>query len=137
MALRRGELAKRTGCHIETVRYYERIGLLPEPPRTDNGFRSYDESHLARLLFIRRTRELGFTLDEVQDLLRLVDGGHYSCSQIKDIILQHIENIQHKIEDLQNMKQALDDMTLQCDVEGEEVPQCPIVDMLLHDRQQQ
>ena len=64
MPLRRGELARRAGCNIETVRYYERIGLMPNPPRSENGFRSYEERHLTRLTFIRRARELGFTLEE-------------------------------------------------------------------------
>jgi len=129
MPLRRGELANRTGCNIETVRYYERIGLLPAPPRSDNGFRSYDESHLTRLTFIRRSRELGFTLDEVQDLLRLVDGGHYTCAQVHELTLRHGEGIQRKIEDLQRMKQALREMAKECS--GEEEPECPIVEALL------
>lgn len=128
MALRRGELAKRTGCNIETIRYYERIGLLPNPPRSDNGFRSYTEDHLRRLTFIRRARGLGFTLDEVQDLLRLVDGGHYSCAQVQDLALRHADEIQRKIEDLRRMERVLKEMAAQCS--GEEVPECPIIEIL-------
>ncbi|MBZ5877834.1 MerR family transcriptional regulator [Chromohalobacter israelensis] len=128
MPLRRGELAKRTGCNIETIRYYERIGLLPDPPRSDNGFRSYEERHLTRLTFIRRARELGFTLEEVQDLLRLVDGGHYTCAQVQEIALRHADEIQRKINDLHRMQRALKEMSAQCS--GEEVPTCPIVEML-------
>ena len=128
MPLRRGELAKRTGCNIETIRYYERIGLLPDPPRSDNGFRSYEERHLTRLTFIRRARELGFTLEEVQNLLRLVDGGHYTCAQVQEIALRHADEIQRKINDLHRMQRALKEMSAQCS--GEEVPTCPIVEML-------
>ena len=128
MPLRRGELAKRTGCNIETIRYYERIGLLPDPPRSANGFRSYEERHLTRLTFIRRARELGFTLEEVKDLLRLVDGGHYTCAQVQELALRHADEIQRKIDDLHRMQGALKEMAAQCS--GEEVPMCPIVEIL-------
>lgn len=128
MPLRRGELARRAGCNIETVRYYERIGLLPNPPRSENGFRSYEERHLTRLTFIRRARELGFTLEEVQGLLRLVDGGHYTCAQVQELALRHAEDIQRKINDLHRMQRALKEMSAQCS--GEEVPKCPIVEIL-------
>lgn len=128
MPLRRGELAKRTGCNIETIRYYERIGLLPDPPRSANGFRSYEERHLTRLTFIRRARELGFTLEEVKDLLRLVDGGHYTCAQVQELALRHADEIQRKINDLHRMQGALKEMAAQCS--GEEVPMCPIVEIL-------
>jgi MerR family mercuric resistance operon transcriptional regulator len=128
MPLRRGELARRAGCNIETIRYYEHIGLLPNPPRSDNGFRSYEERHLSRLTFIRRIRELGFTLEEVRDLLRLVDGGHYTCAQVQELALRHVEEIQRKINDLHRMQNALKEMSAQCS--GEEVPKCPIVEVL-------
>lgn len=128
MFLRRGELAKRTGSNIETIRYYERIGLLPNPPRSENGFRRYDESHLTRLMFVRRARGLGFTLDEVQDLLRLVDGGHYTCAQVQELALSHIDEIQRKIKDLRRMERALKEMATQCS--GEKVPECPIIELL-------
>lgn len=127
MSLRRGELAKRTGCNIETIRYYERIGLLPNPPRSENGFRRYDEHHLTRLTFIRRARGLGFTLDEVQDLLRLVDGGH-TCAQVQELALSHVDEIQRKIKDLRRMERALKEMATQCS--GEKVPECPIIEIL-------
>lgn len=128
MPLRRGELARRAGCNIETIRYYEHIGLLPNPPRSDNGFRSYEERHLSRLAFIRRARELGFTLEEVRGLLRLVDGGHYTCAQVQELALRHAEEIQRKINDLHRMKNALREMSFQCS--GEEIPKCPIVEIL-------
>ena len=128
MPLRRGELARRAGCNIETARYNERIGLMPNPPRSENGFRSYEERHLTRLTFIRRARELGFTLEEVQDLLRLVDGGHYTCAQVQELALRHTDDIQRKINDLHRMQRALKEMSAQCS--GEEVPKCPIIEIL-------
>ena len=79
--LKRAELAQRTGCNLETVRYYEKVGLLPEPPRTASGYRSYDSTHERRLRFVLRARELGFSLDEVRELLRLVDERDQPCAE--------------------------------------------------------
>src|SRR3546814_908405 len=76
-----GTLSGRTGVNIETIRYYERIGVMPKPPRSVGGQRVYDAGHLKRLAFIRRSRELGFSLDEIRALLRLVDGGDYPCGE--------------------------------------------------------
>src|SRR5713101_2205053 len=74
-----GPLSDRAGCNIETIRYYERIGLMPRAARSDGGHRLYGEEHVKRLGFIRRSRELGFTLDQIRTLLRLVDGRRYTC----------------------------------------------------------
>ena len=123
-----GELSKRTGCIIETIRYYERIEIMPEPPRTEGGHRSYDGDHLKRLTFIRRGRELGFTLQEVRDLLRLVDGGTFTCDEVKALTLDHAAEIGRKIEDLKNLERVLKDMAAQCDRGN--VPECPIVEAL-------
>ncbi len=125
-----GELSKRTGCIIETIRYYERIGLMPEPPRTEGGHRSYDGDHLKRLTFIRRGRELGFTLQEVRDLLRLVDGGDYTCDEVKAFTLDHAAEIGHKIAELRKLEGVLREMAAQCDRGN--VPDCPIVEALTH-----
>ena len=81
--MQRAELAERTGCNLETVRYYEKVGLLPEPPRTASGYRSYDTTHERRLRFVLRARELGFSLDEIRELLRLVDE-----RVLKDVVAQ-------------------------------------------------
>src|SRR5262245_43704187 len=77
-----GTLSERTGCNVETIRYYERIGLMPRTARSDGGHRLYGEDHRKRLGFIRRSRELGFTLDQVRALLGLVDGRRYTCAQV-------------------------------------------------------
>ena len=127
-----GSLSKGTGCKIETIRYYERIGLLPKPPRSQGGHRLYEEEHLKRLTFIRRSRELGFTLHEVRGLLRLVDGGEYSCAEVKALTLDHVAEVRRKLADLRKVKRVLEEMAAECD--GGEVPECPIIDALYQGR---
>ena len=124
-----GALSKQTGVNIETIRYYEREGLLLHPPRTAGGHRSYSEDHLKRLTFIRRSRELGFSMAEIRGLLALVDGGSYTCGEVKAVTLEHAENVRSKISDLQRMEQMLVDISSQC--EGGSIPECPIIDALL------
>ncbi len=123
-----GALSKATGCNIETIRYYERIGLLPKPPRTQGGHRQYDEPELKRLTFVRRSRALGFTLDEIRGLLGLVDGGDYTCGEVKAITLDHLEEIRRKIADLTRLETVLRDMAAEC--EGGTVPDCPVIEAL-------
>ena len=130
-----GKLAEATGVHLETVRYYERIGLMPLPTRTGAGYRSYEPEHVSRLNFIRRSRELGFTLDEVRGLLRLVDGHRYTCAQIHEITVRHAEDIRRKVADLRRLERMLTAMAAQC--EGGQVPECPIVDALFETRARQ
>jgi MerR family transcriptional regulator, mercuric resistance operon regulatory protein len=127
--MRRGQLANLSGCNIETVRFYEKEGLLPAPPRTAGGHRDYDPEHLKRLKFIRRSRELGFTLGEVRGLLALVDGGDWTCAEVRAMTLDHLADVRRKITDLEKLAQTLEDMAAQCD--GGAVPACPIVDALL------
>ena len=127
-----GALSKGTGCHIETIRYYERIGLMPKPPRSPGGHRLYEEEHLRRLTFIRRSRELGFTLDEVRGLLRLVDGGSYTCTEVKALTLDHAAEVRRKVADLRKLERVLKEMAAEC--EGGEVPECPIIDALYQGR---
>ena len=87
-----GKLARLTGCNVETVRYYERVGMLPPAPRTAGGHRQYDDGHRRRLAFIRRSRELGFTLDKIRTLLALADKGR-SCGEIRGLALIHLEQV--------------------------------------------
>ncbi len=130
--LSRGQLAKQSGCKGETIRYYEQIGLLPPPPRTEGGHRMYGEEHLRRLSFIRRSRELGFTLKEIRDLLRLVDGGAYSCAEVRALTLDHLRDVRRKIADLKRLDRVLSEMAARC--EGGEIPECPIIDALFEVR---
>lgn len=123
-----GALSKRSSVHIETIRYYEREGLIPAPPRTPGGHRSYGEDHVRRLTFIRRTRELGFTVEEIRGLLQLVDGGDYTCEEVKEITIRHAEDVKTKIADLRKMESVLRKMASQC--AGGSVPECPIIETL-------
>ncbi len=123
-----GALAREAGVNIETIRYYENIGLMPEPFRAGNGYRIYDETDLKRLSFIRRCRELGFSLDEVRGLLSLVDGGDYTCAEVRDLSIVRLGDVRQKIRDLRKMERTLKEMVSQCD--GGLVPECPIVDRL-------
>src|SRR5262249_15316774 len=97
-----GELSELAAVNIETIRYYERIKMLPAPPRTSGGRRIYDATHLRLLAFIRRSRELGFTLDEIRALIRLGSPEKASCRQVRDIASHHLEDIRAKIADLGN-----------------------------------
>jgi MerR family mercuric resistance operon transcriptional regulator len=123
-----GALSERTGVNIETIRYYERIGMLPAPPRSEGGHRVYGSEHLKRLAFVRRCRELGFSLDDIRLLLNLVDGGDYTCAEVKAMTLAHADAIRRKIADLRRMERVLKDMAARCD-DGN-VPECAIVEAL-------
>jgi MerR family mercuric resistance operon transcriptional regulator len=126
--LQRAALAERTGCNLETVRYYEKIGLLPEPPRTESGYRVYDEAHERRLRFILRSRELGFGIGEIRGLLKLVDGGNYVCAEVREMTLHHLADVRAKIVDLQRLERVLADTVGACS--GDKVPDCPVIDAL-------
>lgn len=123
-----GVLSERTGVNIETIRYYEKIGLLPAPPRTEGGHRLYAEDHLKRLIFIRRSRELGFGQGEVRALLSLVDGGGYTCGEVKALTVQNLQTVREKIKDLRRLERTLAGISSQC--EGGSVPECPVIDAL-------
>ena len=123
-----GRRSKETGCNIETVRYYEKIGLLPDPPRTEGGHRIYRLPELRRLTFIRRGRELGFTLSQVRGLLALVDGGHLTCEEVQGMTLEHLGEVRRKIASLTSLEQILADIAHQCT--GGRSPDCPVVDAL-------
>jgi MerR family mercuric resistance operon transcriptional regulator len=126
--LTRGTLAVRTGCNIETIRYYERVGLLPPPPRSASGHRLYGEGLVRRLNFVRRSRDLGFTIEEIRELLRLVDGGTYTCGEVEQLARDHVREIRRKIADLRKLERVFETMAAQCS--GDAVPHCPIIDAL-------
>lgn len=123
-----GALSQRSGCNIETIRYYERIGLMAAPGRTAGGHRVYDDDHAKRLFFIVRGRQLGFSIDEIRTLLHLVDGGDLSCAEVMAVTQGHLAHIQRRIKDLRKLERVLKDMLAQCS--GTEVPECPIIDCL-------
>ena len=123
-----GRLSRRTGCGIETVRYYERIGLVAPPARTEGGHRLYSDQEARRLAFIRRGRDLGFTLDEVRSLLGLMDRGDYACADVRTIAQSHLEDVRARQRDLARMARALEGLVASC--EGGEAPDCAILDAL-------
>ncbi|MES0124870.1 helix-turn-helix domain-containing protein [Mesorhizobium sp. C420B] len=126
--LQRAELARRTGSNLETVRYYEKVGLLPEPPRTQSGYRNYDTTHERRLRFVLRARELGFSLDEIRALLRLVDERNQPCADARAVAATHLEDVRAKIADLKRMEQVLKEVVKQCG-DGT-LPACPLIETL-------
>jgi Cu(I)-responsive transcriptional regulator len=109
-----GELAKATHTKAETVRFYERIGLLPAPARTSGNYRSYGAVHLARLSFIRRARELGFTLDQVRALLSLSDDKAQPCTAVDTMAREHLAAVDRKIADLKALRRELSTVINQC-----------------------
>ena len=125
--LRIGELSRRTGCNVETIRYYERIGLLPRPDRR-GSYRHYDDDGVAALAFIRRARDLGFMLDEIRALLRLAPGGGAACAEARDLAAMHLVGVRKRIADLRSMERALASAVRQCDA-GEQLA-CPLIDAL-------
>ena len=124
----RGELSKKTGVHIETIRFYENIGIMPDPPRTQGGHRVYSDNLASRLTFIARSKELGFSLDETKALLSLIDEQAITCSEVKQITQSHIDEVRKKISDLKKIERVLKKMEAQCN--GKKVPECPIIDAL-------
>ena len=127
-AIRRADLARLTGCNLETIRYYENIGIMPNPVRNAKNYRIYDASHVARLKFVMRARDLGFTLEETRDLLALVDGGLQTCGEVQALATRHLENIRDKIADMQRIEQVLSQTVAQCS--GGDVPDCAVIDAL-------
>lgn len=107
MALKIGDLATATGTKVQTIRYYEEIGLLPAAARTEGNYRTYDTVSLRRLSFIRRSRDLGFSLDQVRELLGLADHSDWSCASVETIAREHRKAIERKIADLSALDSEL------------------------------
>ena len=126
--LRRAELARETGCNLETIRYYETIGMVPDPPRTAAGYRVYGPAHVGRLRFILRARELGFSIEEIRGLLALVDRGTQTCAEVKQRTQVHLAAVRAKIRDLKRIERILAATAAQCS--GDTVPDCPVLDAL-------
>ena len=128
-ALTIGQAARSAGVGVETVRFYERQGLLQEPPRRDSGYRQYPEDVVARLRFIRRAKELGFSLKEIKDLLALRVDPETTCVEVKQRAEDKIADVEAKIETLQKIKKALVKLTKTCSGRGP-TSECPILDAL-------
>ena len=124
-----GQLAKKSQVNIDTVRYYERRGIIPEPPRRDSGYRQYPENAVARIQFIKRAKELGFTLKEIQELLNLRVEPDTPCALVKRRADLKIIDIQEKLRSLKRIKKALNKLAASCSGRGP-VGECPILEAL-------
>ncbi|MEQ8342130.1 MAG: helix-turn-helix domain-containing protein [Marinovum algicola] len=126
--LKRSDLARLTGCNLETIRYYENVGLMPDPPRTASGHRRYGPAHVERLHFVMRARDLGFTMEEIRGLLSLVDRGSHTCAEVERMGRHHLEVVRDKIRDLQAIEIVLAQTIARCT--GSDTPDCPLLDVL-------
>jgi MerR family copper efflux transcriptional regulator len=126
-----GKLADQAGVGIDTVRFYERRGLLPKPQRTAAGYRLYDESSISRIRFVRRAKQLGFTLDEIEILLQLQDKGGRKA-EVKSITTRKLAQIDAKIADLARMREVLTALAFECSGQGS-VSSCPIIEAMTED----
>ena len=123
-----GQLSRRTGVNIETIRYFEKVGLVASPPRTGGGHRIYGDDHLRALEFIRRARELGFTPDEVRGILALGGPTDACCDEVREIASQHLAIVRRKMVDLARLEELLASAIDRCS--GDHVPHCAVIDMI-------
>lgn len=133
MAITIGELARKAGVGVETIRFYERKGLIRRPPRPTSGFRRYDEETSWRIDFIRRAQDLGFSLREIRDLLTLRVNPKTSCAEVREKALAKVAEVERKLADLSRMRMALMAITKSCVGEGP-TSECPILDALEGDQ---
>ena len=123
-----GQLSRETGCKIPTIRYYEQVGLMPQPPRTRGNQRRYSEAHRQRLAFICHSRELGFSPDAIRDLLSLSDRPDQSCTEADAIARQQLETVERRLAQLEALKAELEHMVHQC--QGGTIASCQIIERL-------
>ncbi len=123
-----GEASKRTGVSPKMIRHYEGLGLLPPAPRTDSGYRLYDDEALHTLHFIRRARDLGFGMGDIAQLLDLWRNRRRASATVKKLALSHIEALQRRIDEMEAMKRTLAKLASEC--QGNDRPSCPILDDL-------
>jgi len=121
-----GQLAASAGVNFQTVRYYERRGLLPEPPRRESGYREYGPDSVQALRFIKRAQQLGFTLNEVEQLLHLASGGPESCDAARSLANRRIADLDQRIADLEAMRDSLARLTETCERLHSE-RECPLL----------
>lgn len=124
-----GEVAALSKTHIESIRYFERIGLIPKAGRAASGHRRFNEEHLRRLIFIRRARDMGFAQDEVRTLIALSDGSPNSCAEVKSIAEANLRVIREKIAGLKRLERLLAETSAKC--RGNRTPACPLIEALL------
>jgi DNA-binding transcriptional MerR regulator len=127
--MRIGELAKRTETLVETIRFYEHAGVLAPPARTLGGYRNYASGDIQRLTFIRRCRELGFSLDEVRGLLKLADRSNDSCSSVCEVASKQLDEVLQKLARLRRLERSLSSLKNSCD--GGRIRDCRILESLM------
>lgn len=123
-----GELSRQSGCKVQTIRYYEQIGLMPEPERTSGNQRRYGEGHARRLAFIRHSRELGFPLEAIRQLLGMVDDPDRSCAEADRITRRQLAAVQLRIGRLQALERELERLLAEC--QGGRIAECRIIEVL-------
>jgi MerR family mercuric resistance operon transcriptional regulator len=126
-----GSMSRRTGTNIETIGYYERVGLLPAPARSSGGYRLYGTEHLKRLTFIRRARALGFSIGEVRTMLRLADERKRPCAEVRVVAEAHLKDVRAKIADLRRMERVLQATVARCASGGR--THCLVIEALYRD----
>jgi len=109
-----GQLAARSGTIVETIRYYERVGLLPAPARNSSGYRQYREDHLRRLTFVCHCRDLGFSISEIRSLLALADNSDRSCAEVTSLARKHLTDVRSKLASLRRLERTLDRLVSTC-----------------------
>lgn len=128
-SLRTAEVARLAGVNIETLRFYERKGILAEPPRRASGYRQYPPETVERVRFIKRAQDLGFSLKEIQELLDLRQLTRAKSGRVRQVVEVKLDEIDHKIRDLEAMKQSLTELLSACDGRGS-IASCPIIESL-------
>lgn len=123
-----GEMSRQTGVGIETIRYFEKIGMMPVPKRSEGGNRLFNTEQLQRLFFIKRCREIGFNQAEIKALLAMVDHEDVTCAEVHSITTAHVADIQRRIKDLRKLEKVLTQMAKECS-QGD-IPECPIIEIL-------
>ena len=123
-----GALSRDTGCKVPTIRYYEKVGLMPAPPRSQGNQRRYGEQHRQRLMFIRHSRDLGFSQDAIRELLTLSDDPDQPCEQADAIAQRQLEAVENRLAQLQALKAELEHMVHQC--KGGTIASCQIIEIL-------
>ncbi len=125
-----GQFAKEAGINVETVRYYEKIKLLPRPKRRESRYRLYNETDLKRLLFIKRAKEIGFTLREIKELLELKIDSEAKCGDVKHFAESKLRDVKNRINDLTRIKNVLEGLVAQCEREEISADECPILESI-------
>lgn len=127
-----GELSRQVGVPVETIRYYEKIGLMAAPARSDSGYRRYQQTHLERLHFIRRCRSLDMAQDEIRELVRLADQADADCSAVDGLLARHLSHVRERLRELASLERTLEQLQQACS-ENRTVSECGILDGLTSD----